>query len=61
VDPFFAFGQPILAASKVPTTALYDAYMAESESEEVVAEWYGIPPAHVCEAVRFEKEVYRAH
>jgi len=54
VDPRFAFGQPILEQSATPTRALLDAFHAEGESYEMVANWYQLPVEQVRQAIEFE-------
>ena len=59
VHPKFAFGKPIVKASRIPTRALADA--AESEGDlEAVADAFERPLAEVREAVRFEAELRKA-
>ncbi|MFD0987995.1 hypothetical protein [Methyloligella solikamskensis] len=55
-----AFGQPIMDESGVPTRILFDAFLAEGETEESVSRWYGVNPETVKEAVRFETLLKRA-
>lgn len=60
LNPVAAFGQPVLSDSGVPTSAIYDAYLAEGKNKEVVAKWFEIPTQRVLEAVRFEKKLAKA-
>ncbi len=53
IDPGRAFGQPIAAASGVPTVALAEAVKAEG-SVERTAYLYEVAPSVVRDAVRFE-------
>jgi hypothetical protein len=41
----------------VRTTILADAYQANDRDAELVAEWYGLLPAHVLAAVDFEQSL----
>lgn len=59
VDPGRAFGQPIAAASGVPTVALSDAVDAEG-SVERAAYLYEVAPSVVRDAVRFEASLRAA-
>jgi uncharacterized protein (DUF433 family) len=56
IDPERAFGQPIAAASGVPTVALADAAVAEG-SEKRAAHLYAVPESIVRDAVNFEKSL----
>lgn len=54
VDPGFAFGQPIVSESSIPTATLASAVDAEG-SIEAVATWFGISKKAVKDAVSFEE------
>jgi len=59
LDPAVSFGAPHIADTGVPTTALATAVRAEGGGQEAVAavaEWYGVTPANVADALRFETE-----
>lgn len=56
VHPKVSFGQPSLDKSGVPTSALYEAYLAEGENLAAVARWFEVPVEHVREAIRFERQ-----
>jgi uncharacterized protein (DUF433 family) len=59
VHPKFAFGQPVLRESRIPTRTLREAVTAES-SAEAVAEQFEVPLKQVREAVKFERELKMA-
>lgn len=59
VDPRIAFGAPHIAATGVPTTALYEP-VAAGDDPELVARWFGIDPGQVEAAVRYEQELRAA-
>lgn len=59
IDPHRSFGQPIAAASGVPTIALAEAVEAEG-SPARVALLYEVDPLVVKDAVRYEKELQAA-
>ena len=58
VDPSRQFGQPHVAPTGVRTDVVADMVEAEgggSEGAEAAAEWYGLRPDQVLDAVRFEE------
>jgi uncharacterized protein (DUF433 family) len=59
LHPKFAFGQPVLRESRVPTATLRDAVAAEG-SAVVVADLYEIPVKQVREAYKFEQQLRTA-
>ncbi len=59
IDPTRSFGQPIAAASGVPTIALADAVAAEG-SVSRVARLFEVLPSVVRDAVRYETELHAA-
>jgi uncharacterized protein (DUF433 family) len=59
VHPKFAFGQPVLRESRIPTRTLLDAVNAEG-SADAVAEQFEVPLTQVREAVKFERELKMA-
>ena len=60
IDPARALGKPIVRASAMPTAVLAAAYWANGEDAERVADWYGVAPADVLAAVRFEAQYFEA-
>lgn len=54
IDPARALGKPIVRASAMPTAVLAAAWRANGEDADRVADWYGVSPADVEAAVRFE-------
>lgn len=56
-DPHRSFGQPILAASGVPTIAIAEALQAEDGDEQRVARLYAVSLADVRKAAAFEQRV----
>jgi len=56
VDPKRRFGKPILESTAMPTSVLYEAYLANNHDFEAVAAWYGINETDVEVAVRFEEK-----
>lgn len=54
INPHYAFGQPVVGEKAIATSAIYKTYQAEEGNKGKVADWYGIDPALVSEAVRFE-------
>jgi uncharacterized protein (DUF433 family) len=57
LDPKIAYGQPA-TKSRVPTSALFDAWIAEGENADAVAYWFEIPTPEVIEAVRFHQHLF---
>jgi uncharacterized protein (DUF433 family) len=60
IDPARALGKPIVRASAMPTAVLAAAYRANGQDAERVADWYGVAPADVEAAVRFEGQYFEA-
>lgn len=54
VNPRYAFGQPVIGGSKVPTAAVFRQWRAESGDRKRVADWWGIDLSEVDEAIEFE-------
>lgn len=54
VDPYRAFGQPVMEVNGVPTSTLKDAWIAEGKDADAVAYWFNISARDVVEAVSFE-------
>ncbi|MGM9487423.1 DUF433 domain-containing protein [Ideonella sp. YS5] len=57
LDPQVQFGEPIVAASGVPTDTLYAAYLAEGKDRSRVAKLYRVTPQAVNAAVLFEQRL----
>jgi uncharacterized protein (DUF433 family) len=57
VDPRICFGKPIVEDYSIPTSILADAYRANGEDAERVADWYNVNAAHVLAAVEFENNM----
>ena len=57
IDPAYRFGSPMVMPVGIPTSTLRNAYYANAESAAVVADWFGIEPAHVMAAVAFENDL----
>lgn len=53
IDPSRSFGSPIVRQG-VPTSILFNAYKAENQDAQRVADWYEVPVASVNDAVEFE-------
>lgn len=56
VDPKRAFGAPVVQGTRVPTAVLAETY-SDPESVDEIAWWYGLRPAEVHAAIRFEREL----
>jgi uncharacterized protein (DUF433 family)/DNA-binding transcriptional MerR regulator len=59
IHPRFAFGQPVLRDSAIPTRTIANAVKAEG-NQRAVATWYDLPEKQVREAVRFEDSLRKA-
>jgi len=59
IDPLISFGRPVLAGTGIPTDVVADRFLA-GESIENLARDYGIEPAQVQEAVRYESPSRKA-
>jgi uncharacterized protein (DUF433 family) len=57
LDPEIQFGAPIIAEAGIPTDTIHDAWRAEGRDRSRVARLYGITPAMVTSAVRFEQHL----
>ncbi|MEQ1887922.1 MAG: hypothetical protein ABL951_01935 [Alphaproteobacteria bacterium] len=57
VDRRYAYGHPVVSESRVPTSALYRLWRAESGDTPRVAFWYKITSEEVREAVEFETKL----
>lgn len=56
IDPRQAYGKPIVE-SGVPTSAIYNTWIAEDNNYGLVGEWYGISPAEIEQAIGFESSL----
>jgi uncharacterized protein (DUF433 family) len=59
VHPMFAFGQPVLDRSYIPTSTIAQSLKVEG-SAKFVAQIYDIPERHVREANNFQKDLRKA-
>jgi uncharacterized protein (DUF433 family) len=59
VHPHFAFGRPVLKASRIPTSTLAQSVKVEG-SASFVADIFDVPERQVREAVKFEHELRKA-
>lgn len=59
VHPKFAFGQPVLDRSYIPTATIAKSVKVEG-SARFVADIFEVPERHVREAVKFEKDLRKA-
>jgi uncharacterized protein (DUF433 family)/DNA-binding transcriptional MerR regulator len=59
LDPTIAFGKPIISASGIRTSILYDAFKAEKD-KKFVARLYDVPVSAVNTAIRYETELLAA-
>lgn len=55
LNPAYAFGQPVMDESGIPTRTLFDALRAENGDYKTIARWYEVTEDEVREAERFEK------
>ncbi len=64
IDPQRSFGQPINAATRVPTKALYGMYKGgdpvDSGLRQAISAWYGVELQAVTDAIEFEESLRRA-
>ncbi len=56
VDPHLIFGAPVVKGTRIPTLILIENYTGP-ESVDEIAWWYGLQPAEVHAAVRFEQQL----
>jgi uncharacterized protein (DUF433 family) len=56
IDPRIAYGQPV-GPSLVPTRTLWDAWRAEDEDINAVADWFAMPVHEAQQAVEFERSL----
>ncbi|MGV9009823.1 hypothetical protein [Brevundimonas sp.] len=59
INPRLAYGHPVIE-SKLPTSALYDAWLAEGQDLDEVAYWFDVKSNVVDQAVRFEQSIRSA-
>lgn len=57
IDPARQYGAPCVENAKLQTRTLYDAYLANGRSFDVVADWFEVSPNDVEAAVTFEKSL----
>lgn len=57
IDPRICFGKPIVEDYSIPTIALADAYRANDQNAEQVADWFNVNAEHVLAAVEFENNM----
>jgi uncharacterized protein (DUF433 family) len=57
VDPQMSFGTPIVEEAGIPTFVLAEAYRANCEDADLVADWFNVGPAQVLAAVQFESSL----
>lgn len=55
IDPRMAFGRPVIAGSRIPTTDVFERFKAGDSLDELVAE-YGRSTQEIQEAIRYEAE-----
>lgn len=55
IDPNRCFGKPIVDEAGITTRVLASAFDANGRDAQRIADWYGIEPAHVEMAIRFER------
>ncbi len=59
LDPQRSFGQPIIHASRVPTSSVYDAIKG-GDGVSLVAGWFGVTEDDVRQAVAYEEAIRNA-
>lgn len=57
IDPRLCFGKPIVEEYSIPTAILADAYQANNQDAELVADWFNVNAEHVLAAVAFESNI----
>jgi uncharacterized protein (DUF433 family) len=55
IDPRRAFGRPVIAETRIPTTDIFERFKAGDSLDDLVAE-YGRTPQEIQEAIRYEAE-----
>jgi uncharacterized protein (DUF433 family) len=55
IDPRMAFGRPVIAGSRIPTTDVFERFKAGDLVDALVAE-YGRSTEEIQEAIRYEAE-----
>jgi len=55
IDPRLAFGKPVIAGSRIPTTDVFERFKAGDSLDALIAE-YGRPSEEIQEAIRYEAE-----
>ena len=59
INPAIAYGRPFVP-SKVPTATLFEAWKAEGQQFEPVADWYEVPIIEAKMAIEFEQQLLPA-
>jgi len=57
IDPRLCFGKPIVEEYSIPTAVLADAYQANDQDAELVADWFNVNAEHVLAAAAFESNM----
>lgn len=57
LDPEYSYGMPILKSCNIKTSSIYDAYKAENQNADIVADWFDIPVDLVRQAVTYEQRL----
>jgi uncharacterized protein (DUF433 family) len=55
IDPRRAFGRPVIAGTRIPTTDVFERFKAGDSLDDLVAE-YGRPTQEIQEAIRYEAD-----
>lgn len=59
IDPARAYGKPIVK-SGIPTSTLYESWLAEGKDYDLIHEWYEVSPSEIKAAVSFESDLRSA-
>ena len=54
VNPKYDYGRPVIGSLHVPTAAIFRQWKAEKGDRARVADWWGVEPSEVEEAIEFE-------
>lgn len=57
IDPQRCLGKPVIDEIGIKTAILNNAFKANGNNAELVADWYGVLPSHVMAAVNFERSL----
>jgi len=60
ISPKYSFGTPVTILHRIPTYVLFEAWQANGEDAESVAQWYGVKTEEVQNAVSFESHLRKA-